>query len=171
MHSRILCFVNHLSLYNLVNKANLVHSLFLACLFVVYEGESNESPKTLNIFCLIIYWTQKAHNDSFFYVVSTASHTSVPALQKCMNTSRKKKILLAESADIRAPGRGECVTELMPFMNFSVHSYTCCSDRHASPYWTFISRWISMGFTPSLLKNGWQTLFFCGAYCKRGSHS
>jgi len=31
-----------------------------------------------------------------------------------------------------------------------------CSDRHASPYWTFISRWISMGFTPSLLKNGWQ---------------
>ena len=50
------------------------------------------------------------------------------------------------------PGRGESVTELMPFMNFLVHSYTCCSDRHASPYWTFIRRWISMGFTPSLLK-------------------
>ena len=33
-----------------------------------------------------------------------------------------------------------------------VHSYTCCSDRHASPYWTFIRRWISMGFTSSLLK-------------------
>jgi len=32
------------------------------------------------------------------------------------------------------------------------HSYTCCSDKHASPYWTFIRRWISMGFTPSLLK-------------------
>ena len=54
------------------------------------------------------------------------------------------------------PRRGESVTELMPFMNFLVHSYTCCSDRHASPYWTFIRRWISMGFTPSLLKNGWQ---------------
>jgi hypothetical protein len=40
----------------------------------------------------------------------------------------------------------------MTFMNFLVHSYTCCSDRHASPYWTFIRRWISMGFTPSLLK-------------------
>jgi len=47
------------------------------------------------------------------------------------------------------PGRGESVTELMPFMNFLVHSYTCCSDRHASPYWTFIRRWISMGFTPT----------------------
>ena len=40
----------------------------------------------------------------------------------------------------------------MPFMNFPVHSYTCCSDRHASPYSTFISRWMSMGFAPSLLK-------------------
>ena len=40
----------------------------------------------------------------------------------------------------------------MPFVNLLVHSYTCCSDRHASPYWTSIRRWISMGFTPSLLK-------------------
>jgi hypothetical protein len=48
------------------------------------------------------------------------------------------------------PGRSECVTELMHFMNFLVHSYTCCNDRHASPYWTFI-RWSTlMGFTPSL---------------------
>jgi len=52
----------------------------------------------------------------------------------------------------RAPGRVESVTELMLFMNFLVHSYTCCSDRHASPYWTFIRRWISMDFTPSLFK-------------------
>jgi hypothetical protein len=35
-------------------------------------------------------------------------------------------------------------------MNFLVHLYTCCSDRHASPYWTFIHWWISKGFTPSL---------------------
>jgi hypothetical protein len=48
------------------------------------------------------------------------------------------------------PGRSESVTELMPFMNFSVHSYTCCTDRHASPYWTFIRRWISVSFTASL---------------------
>ena len=64
----------------------------------------------------------------------------------------EKKILLADSAATLAPGRGESVTELMPFINFLVHSYTCCSDRHASPYWTFIRPWISMGFTPSLLK-------------------
>ena len=32
-----------------------------------------------------------------------------------------------------------------------VHSYNCCTDRHASPFWTFICRWMSMGFTPSLL--------------------
>ena len=50
------------------------------------------------------------------------------------------------------PDRSESVTELMPFVNFQVHSYICCSDRHASPHWTFIHRWISMGFTPSLLK-------------------
>ena len=59
---------------------------------------------------------------------------------------------MAESAATRAPGRGESVTELIPFMNFLVHSYTCCSDRHASSYWTFIRQWISMGFTPSLFK-------------------
>ena len=56
---------------------------------------------------------------SFFYVVSIAFHTSVPALRKCMNTS--KKIIFAESAATRAPGRGESVTELMMFMNFLVH--------------------------------------------------
>ena len=50
--------------------------------------------------------------------------------------------------------RGQSVTELMPFMNCLVHWYTCCTDRHASPYWTFIGRWISMCFIPSLLKNG-----------------
>ena len=39
---------------------------------------------------------------SFFYVVSIAYHTSVPALRKCMDTSRKKS-LLAESAATHAP--------------------------------------------------------------------
>ena len=69
------------------------------------------------------------------------------------------------------PGLGDSVTELMPFMNFLVHSYTCCSDRHESPYWTFIHRWISVGFTPSLLKKtDDRTLFFFGACCKQGRH-
>ena len=46
-------------------------------------------------------------------------------------------------------GRGESITEQTPFRNFLLHLYTCCSDRHASPYWTSIHQWISMGFTPS----------------------
>ena len=59
--------------------------------------------------------------------------------------------------------RGESVTELIPFMNFLVHSYTCCSDRHASQYFTFIRRWISTGFPLHYLKNGWQNavLLWC----------
>ena len=69
------------------------------------------------------------------------------------------------------PGRGESVTELMPFMNFPVRTYTCCSDRHASPYWTFIRRWISMSFTPSLhKKTDDRMLFVFDASCKRGCH-
>ena len=61
------------------------------------------------------------------------------------------------------PGRGESFTELRPFMNFLVHSYTYCSDRHASPYRTsFVDefRWVSH---PSLLKNRWQNaiLLWC----------
>jgi len=32
----ILCFVDRASQYNLVNKADLVHNLFLVCLFLVY---------------------------------------------------------------------------------------------------------------------------------------
>ena len=69
------------------------------------------------------------------------------------------------------PGRGESVTELMPFMKFLVHSHTCCSDRHASLYWTFICRWIWMCFTPSLLKKRMtEPLFFFGVCCKRGRH-
>ena len=55
-------------------------------------------------------------------------------------------------------------------MNFPVHSYTCCSDRHASPYWTFIHRWILMGFTPSLLKKWMTDALLFGACCKWGHH-
>ena len=50
------------------------------------------------------------------------------------------------------PVQEASVTEVTPFMNFLLHSYTCCSDRRASPYWTFIRRWISVGFISSLLK-------------------
>ena len=69
------------------------------------------------------------------------------------------------------PGRGQSVIELMPFMNCLVHLYNCCSDRHASPYLTLIHRWISMDFTPSLLKKtDDRALFFFGVCCKQGRH-
>ena len=113
--------------------------------------ESNENLKKVNIFYFVIYWTQKLNNDFIFLCSLHCLSHNVPALRKRMNTSRKKNSL-AESATTLAPGRGESVTELMPFMNFLVHSYTFCSDRHASPYWTFLHRRISMGFIPLLLK-------------------
>ena len=81
-----------------------------------------------------------------------------------------EKNLLAESAATRAPRRGESFTELMPFMNFLVHSHTCCrTDMHHHTELSFIEkfRWVS---PLHYLKNGWQTLFFFGACCKRGSH-
>ena len=53
-------------------------------------------------------------------------------------------------------------------------SLVTISDRHASPYWSFIRRLISMGFIPMLIKKtqktGDRTLFFFGACCKRGRH-
>jgi hypothetical protein len=60
--------------------------------------------KTLNIFYLIIYRIQKVQT-SFYYVVSSACNTSVPAFWKCMDASIKK-ILLTESAATRAPPAG-----------------------------------------------------------------
>jgi hypothetical protein len=118
--------------------------------------------KTLkfNIFISQFIGHKRYTMNSFFYVVSIAFHTSVPALRKCMDTSKKKSFGWTVAS--RAPP----ATSLRRTWKTSwtlVHSYTCCSDRHASPYWTFIRRWISMDFTPSLLKNGWQNavLLWC----------
>jgi hypothetical protein len=47
------------------------------------------------------------------------------------------------------PGRGQSVTELMPFMNLLFHSHTAVTDMHHLTE-LFIRRWISMGFTLSL---------------------
>jgi len=62
---------------------------------------------------------------------------------------------MASGVTIRCawPGRGESVAELMPLTNFLIHSYTCCSDRHASPYWNSIRWWVSL---LHYLKKGWQ---------------
>ena len=109
--------------------------------------------KTVNIFYLVVYWTQRYTMTSFFYVVSSCAVIS-------FNVTRRFSFAMDSTAAMASdvttgcawPGGGESVTELRPFMNFLVHSYTCCSDRHASPYWTFIRRWISIGFTHSLFK-------------------
>jgi hypothetical protein len=97
-----------------------------------YEGESNENLTHL-IFFISQFTEHKRYTmTSFFYAVSIAFHTRVPALRKCMDTSRKKFFWLDLSHSCTA-----CYTSssyLKDFMNFLVHSYTCCSDRHASPY-------------------------------------
>jgi hypothetical protein len=50
--------------------------------------------KTINIFYLVIYWIQKAHNDFIFLRSLHWVPTSVTALRKCMDTSRKKVFCL-----------------------------------------------------------------------------
>ena len=125
--------------------------------------------KTLNIFYLIIYWTlygTAAHHGRYGLLIRDSS----PDVPLFHSVTQRFSFTMASTAAMPSgvttgcawPGRGESVTELLPFMNFLVHSYTCCSDRHASPYWTSICRWISMGFNP------YGTLFFFGACCKRG---
>ena len=103
--------------------------------------------KTFNIFYLVIYWTQKVHSDFIFlYILHfVLFHSLLP----CHFPSRWLQLLQCPLVSLL--GVPDRVEESL-FQNFLVHSYTCCSDRHASPYWTFIRPWISMGFTPSLLK-------------------
>ena len=93
------------------------------------------------MFYLLIYWTRKVHNDFFFffYVVSIAFHTS--SLLRGDFPSWWLQLL-----------QWPLVSLLGVPDQVLVHSYTCCSDRLASPYWTFIRRWISTGFTPSIPK-------------------
>jgi len=128
--------------------------------------------KALNIFYLIVYWTQNVHND-FIFLCSLHCVLFHSLLRGDLPSRWLQLLQIPSGVTTRCawPGRGESVTELMPFMNFLVHSYTCCSDRHASPYWTVIRRSISMGFTPSLLKKKRMTiLFFFGACSKRCRH-
>jgi hypothetical protein len=61
-----------------------------------YEGESNETLKILIFFISQFIEHKRYTITSFFCVVSIAFHTSVPALRKCLDTSRKK-IVLARS--------------------------------------------------------------------------
>jgi len=116
-------------------------------------------------FHLEIYWTQKVHNEfSFLCSLHCAAISFTVTWRFSLTMPSTAAMPSGVTTGCAWTGRGESVTELMAFMNCLVHRYTCCSDRHASPYWTVIGRWISMGFTPSLLKeNGWQNavLLWC----------
>jgi len=120
---------------------------FLICdtLYYIYEGQSNENLK------YFLSWTIWCGDP---WLISRCAIISFTVMQRCSFTMAST-VAMASGVTTRCarPGQWEFVTELMPFMNLLVHSYTCCSDRHASPYWTFIHRWILMGFTSSLLKN------------------
>ena len=126
-------------------------------MIVIYEAESNENSKYL-LSCNLLntLWncrTSRAIWCADPWLISRCAAISFTVTRRFSFT--KASTAAMPSGVITGcawPGRGESVTELMPFMNFLVHWYTCCSDRHASSYWTFIRRWISMGFTPSLLK-------------------
>ena len=111
------------------------------------------SNENLEYFYLVIYCTQKVHNDLIFLCSLHCAAISFTVTRR-FSFTMASTAAMASGVTTRCawPGREETVTELMPFMNFLVHSYTCCSDRPASPYWTFIHRWISMDFTHSLLK-------------------
>ena len=117
--------------------------------------------KTLNIFYFVIYWTlygTAEHHGRYGVLIYDSRAAVLFAVTRRFSFTVASSAATASGVTRRCawPGRGQSVTELMPFMNFLVHSYTCCSDRHASPYWTLIRRWISMGSTPSLLKK-WMT--------------
>jgi hypothetical protein len=115
----------------------------------MYVGNSNEYLKCL----LNIYRTAENHRRYGVLIHDSYPDVRLFHSQSCGDFPSWCLQLLQWlwcHYSVAWPGRGQSVTELMPFMNFSVHPYTCCSDKHASPYWTFIRRWISMGFTPSL---------------------
>jgi len=67
------------------------------------------------------------------------------------------------------PHRRLVSTTETPFLNFSVHSYTCVRLIHLSPYWILIRRWISIGFTPSLNKNFTTLRCSCLVHCCKGT--
>ena len=105
--------------------------------------------KNLNIF-YFLSWTIRCADP---WLTSRCTAISFTVTRRFSFTMASTAAMASGVTTRRAwPGQWESSTELIPFMNFLVQLYTCCSDRHASPYWTFIRRWISMDFTPSLLK-------------------
>jgi hypothetical protein len=139
---------------------------------------SASQMKTFKYFYLIIYWTLYGTTERhgrydcadpwliqicgyFIHCYTVISFTMASTFAVASGVTTRCAWL----------GREESLTELMPLMIFLVHWYTCCSDGHASPCWTFIRRWLSMVLTPSLLKKtDDRKVFFFAACCKRCHH-
>jgi len=123
--------------------------------------------KTLNIFYHLIYWTQKVLQN----IMDDMVCWSMTQIQMCSFFIHSYMAIFLHNGcndlwchySCAWPGQGESVIELMPIMNFLVHSYTCSSDRHASPTeLSFVDEFD--GFHP------YRKLFFFGACCKPGHH-
>ena len=143
---------------NMPNDKHLLEELqYISLLVFIYEGESNENIKyflsrnLLNtLWNCSTSWTMWCDDPWLISICAAISFT----VTRWFSLTMASTAAMTSGVTIRCawPGRGEPVTEVTLFVSFPVHWYTCCSDRHASPYWTFIRRWISIGFTPSLLK-------------------
>ena len=122
-----------------------LYSAWAKNIFHYYEGESNENLKYFLFFIMddMVCWSDSNPDVQLFHSLLRGDSRSrwLQLLQWPLVS------LLGVPDQVQ-----ESVTELMPFMNFLVHLYTCFSDRHASPYWIFICWWILMGFTTSLIK-------------------
>jgi hypothetical protein len=117
----------------LVNTATSMTSL--------YEDESSVNLKYL--WNCRISWTIWCADPWLISRCAAVSFTVTPRFSFTMASTAAVALdsLLGVPDEVE-----ESVTQQIPFINFLVHSYTCCSDRHASTYWTFIRRWISGGF-------------------------
>jgi hypothetical protein len=102
---------------------------------------------------------------SFFYVVSIAFHTSVRALRKCMNTSRKKFFWLRVEPLVLQVEGSLLQNWCRSWTSYSSRTLAVVTDMHHHTELSFVDE-----FHPFYLKNSWPMLFFCGACCKRGCH-
>ena len=106
----------------------------------LYEGEWKENLKYF-LFFIMTMWCAN------YWLISRCAAISFTVTRR-FSFTMASTAAMASGVTTRCAwlGRGEFLTELMPFMNFLVHSYTCCGDRHASP--TELSlvdefRWVS----------------------------
>jgi len=105
-------------------SSRVAHVEFKVSTRGLFEGESNENLKYFFIFYGVLI------RDSYPDVLLCHSplHSDLPS--RCLQLLQCPLVSLQGVPDWVE----ESVTELMAFMNFPVHRYTCCTDRHTSPH-------------------------------------